>query len=68
MARFTLAHVILSLDGIFSRFVVRAVVTGFFFPLYRFLPSHAVGIVSLVVLVAAFSACYTSRAPGLASI
>lgn len=67
MTTFSVVHVTLSLAGIFSGFVVRADVTGFFFPFYRFLPSHSVGIVSLVVLAAAISACYTSQAPGVAS-
>lgn len=33
-------------------------VTGFFFPVDHFLPSHAVGIVSLIVLALAISAHY----------
>jgi hypothetical protein len=33
-------------------------VTGFFFPFHRFLPSHAVGILSLIVLAIAFLARY----------
>ena len=65
-------HVVLSLFGIFSGFIVifglfaakrldgwtaiflvstvATSVTGFLFPFHRFLPSHGVGIVSLLVL------------------
>ena len=72
LALFTLLHVLLSLAGIFSGFVlmggfisgkrldrranvflvtiVATNVTGFGFPFERFLPSHAVAIVSLIVL------------------
>ena len=38
--------------------------TGFFFPFERFLPSHAVGIVSLLVLAVAILARYTRRLAG----
>jgi hypothetical protein len=34
-------------------------VTGFLFPVHHFMPSHGVGIVSLVVLAVAFPARYT---------
>src|SRR5438128_10118103 len=36
-------------------------VTGFGFPFVRFLPSHGVGLVSLLVLAAAIVACYCKR-------
>jgi hypothetical protein len=71
----TFVHVLLSLIGIFSGFIVMfgllaakpldgwtalflastmlTIVTGFFFPFHGFLPSHGVGIVSLVVLAVA---------------
>jgi len=71
LSAFTLFHVVLSLAGILSGFVVMAgflsakrsngwtglfltttvltSLTGFLFPFHKFLPSHAVGIVSLVV-------------------
>jgi len=74
----TLAHVVISLAGIFSGFVVlfgllagkglerwtalflattvATSVTGFFFPVHQFMPSHAVGILSLIVLSAAIYA------------
>ena len=39
-------------------------VTGFGFPFFRFLPSHAVGIVSLVVLVPATFGLYARRLVG----
>jgi len=72
LALYTLFHVVLSLAGIFSGFllvggfvggkrldgwanvflvtIVATNVTGFGFPFERFLPSHAVAIVSLIVL------------------
>ena len=40
-------------------------VTGFFFPFTHFLPSHAVGIVSLVVLAPTLSARYISGLAGI---
>jgi hypothetical protein len=76
----TFVHVVLSLVGIASGFVVvyefltakqrdlwtaiflsttvLTSVTGFFFPVEQFLPSHAVGIVSLLVLGVAIAARY----------
>ena len=39
-------------------------VTGFFFPSDRILPSHVVGVVSLVVLVVAILALYANRLAG----
>ena len=78
---FTVVHVVLSLVGIASGFVVMAgflarkpgeawnalflittvatSVTGFGFPVDRLLPSHVVGIISLVVLAVAIFALYT---------
>ena len=78
MTTFTIVHVVLSLIGIFSGFVVvfglltakrldgwtalflmstvATSVTGFLFPFDRFLPSHAVGILSLIVLAVALRA------------
>ena len=80
MTTFTFVHVMLSLIGVFSGFVVAfgmlagkrldgwsalfllttvaTSVTGFLFPFHRFLPSHGVGIVSLVVLAVAILARY----------
>jgi hypothetical protein len=77
---FTLVHVIISLVGIGSGFIVTfglltgkrldgwtalflattvaTSVTGFFFPFDHLLPSHKVGIISLVVLVVAILARY----------
>jgi hypothetical protein len=73
-------HVVLSLIGILSGFVVSfgllaakrldawtavflattllTSVTGFLFPLHKYLPSHGVGIVSLIVLALAIPARY----------
>src|ERR1700704_3772233 len=86
MAIFTFVHVVLSLVGIFSGFIVlfglfaakrldgwtaiflvttlATSVTGFLFPFHRFLPSHAVGIVSLVVLSVAILARYAFHLAG----
>ena len=86
MTPFTLFHVILSLIGIFSGFVVAfgligakrlngwtavfltttvlTSVTGFLFPFHRFLPSHALGILSLIVLVPAIAARYAFQLAG----
>lgn len=80
LAAFTLVHVILSLAGIATGFVVlfgmfrakrvtawtetflattlATSVTGFLFPFHKFLPSHAIGLVSLVVLGIAIFALY----------
>jgi len=80
LSAFTLAHVVISLAGIVSGFVVvyglvarkrldfwtafflltsvATSVTGFLLPSERFLPSHAVGIVSLLVLAVAVLARY----------
>jgi hypothetical protein len=49
---------------IFLASTVATRVTGFFFPFERFLPSHAVGIVSLVVLAVAILARYTRHLAG----
>ncbi len=80
LAVLTFVHVVLSLVGIVSGFVVvyelltakqcdlwtaiflsttvLTTVTGFFFPVEQLLPSHAVGIVSLLVLGVAIGARY----------
>ena len=80
LTAFTVFHVLLSLAGILSGFVVLAgflsakrrngwtavflvttvltSVTGFLFPFHKFLPSHAVGIVSLLVLAVTIPALY----------
>jgi hypothetical protein len=82
---YTLLHVVLSLVGIGSGFVVMygllegkrldgwtglflattvaTSVTGFGFP-HKLLPSHVVGIISLVVLAVAILALYTFHAAG----
>ena len=83
---FTLLHVIISLAGIGSGFVVlygllngkqldgwtaifltttvATSVTGFMFPIDHLLPSHKVGLISLVVLAIAIAARYTFRLAG----
>jgi hypothetical protein len=80
MPTFTFLHVVLSLVGIFSGFVVvyglfvgdrlngwtglfllttvLTSVTGFLFPFHKFLPSHGVGTISLIVLAVAIFARY----------
>ena len=86
LSAFTLFHVLLSLVGILSGFVVMAgfltakrnngwialflvttvltSLTGFLFPFHRFLPSHAVGIVSLLVLAVTIPALYVFHLAG----
>jgi hypothetical protein len=86
MTTLTFVHVVLSLIGIFSGFVVvfglltakrldgwtalflvttvATSVTGFLFPFHTFLPSHGVGIVSLIVLAMAIFARYVRRLAG----
>jgi hypothetical protein len=86
LTAFTFFHVVISLIGIVSGFVVvfgllaskrldgwtavfltttvATSVTGFFFPVHRFLPSHAVGILSLIVLGFAMLALYRFQLAG----
>jgi hypothetical protein len=86
LTTFTLAHVVLSLIGIFAGFVVAGglvagmrldgwtgvflvttiatSVTGFGFPFVTFLPSHAVAIISLVVLAVVVVARYVKHLAG----
>jgi hypothetical protein len=86
LSAFTFFHVVLSLVGIGTGFVVvygllaskrldgwtalflattvATSVTGFLFPYHGFLPSHGVGIVSLMVLVIAILARYRYRLAG----
>lgn len=85
-ATFTMAHVVLSLVGIFAGLVVvfgmfrsrklegwtalflattvLTSVTGFLFPRDHILPSHIVGIISLVVLAIAIFALYSQHLAG----
>jgi len=87
LTTFTFVHVVISLVGILSGFVVvyglltakrldgwtatflattvATSVTGFFLPADRFLPSHAVGIVSLLVLPVAIFARYGRQLAGI---
>ena len=86
MTTFTFVHVVLSLVGIASGFVVvfglltakrldgwtvlflistvATSVTGFLFPFVRFLPSHGVGILSLLLLAVAVLARYAFHLAG----
>ena len=86
MTTFTFVHVLLSLIGIFSGFVVvfgllkakrldgwtalflvstvLTSVTGFLLPAHRFMPSHGVGIISLIVLAIAIFARYARHLAG----
>jgi hypothetical protein len=86
MSTFTFVHVVLSLIGIFSGFVVvyglftadrlngwtalflittiLTSVTGFLFPFHKFLPSHGVGTISLIVLAIAIVARYMRHMAG----
>src|SRR5438552_13298744 len=54
-------------NGWTAVFLVTTVLTsvsGFLFPFHKFLPSHAVGIVSLIVLAVAIPALYVFRLAG----
>ena len=86
LSTFTLVHVIISLIGIVSGFIVLfglfgshrlpgmtalflittilTSVTGFLFPFEKLLPSHMVGIVSLIVLAIACFALYVMKLSG----
>ena len=86
MTTFTFVHVLLSLIGIFSGFVVvfgllvakrldgwttlflastvLTSVTGFLFPFHGFLPSHGVGILSMLALAIAIFARYGRQLAG----
>jgi len=86
MTTFALVHLLLSLIGIISGFVVvfgllaakrldgwtmlflgstvLTSVTGFLFPFHGFLPSHAVGMISLLVLAIAIFARYGRHLAG----
>ena len=83
---YTIIHVVISLLGILSGFVVivgmfaanplndwtvffltttvATSVTGFFFPVKRLMPSHIVGIISLVVLAVVIYARYPAQLAG----
>ena len=50
---------------LFLATTVATSVTGFLFPFERFLPSHGVGVVSLLVLPVAYLALYGHRLAGL---
>ena len=50
--------------GLFLTTTVLTSLTGFLFPFHKFLPSHAVGIVSLVVLVVTIPALYVFHLAG----
>ena len=86
MSTFTIVHVVISLVGIVSGFVVlggliaakpcggwtslflwstvATSVTGFFLPAHHFMPSHAVGIISMVVLAVAIFALHARHLAG----
>jgi hypothetical protein len=86
MATFTLVHVLLSLVGIATGFVVvfglvsakrldrwtavflvttvATSVTGFMFPFHKLLPSHVIGIISLITLAIALVARYIRHLTG----
>jgi len=50
--------------AVFIWSTVATSVTGFLFPFHRFLPSHAVGIISLIVLAVAIYALYGRHLAG----
>ena len=86
MTPFTLFHVLLSLVGIFTGFVLvfgflnaknrkgwtaiflattlATSVTGFLFPFHKLLPSHVLGVLSLIALGVAIFALYRRRLVG----
>jgi hypothetical protein len=51
--------------ALFLTTTVATSVTGFFFPVHRFMPSHAVGILSLVALAIAIYARYARQPDGV---
>lgn len=53
------------LTGVFLLFTILTSVTGFMFPFTQLLPSHMVGIVSLVLLAIACVALYGKRLAGI---
>ncbi len=53
-----------ALTALFLATTVLTSVTGFFFPFTTLLPSHIVGIISLVLLAAAIAAVYVFRLDG----
>lgn len=53
-----------TLTAVFLVTTVLTSVTGFAFPLSKLLPSHIVGVISLVVLAAALYALYVARLSG----
>src|SRR6266702_4496706 len=50
--------------ALFLTTTIATSVTGFLFPVHKFLPSHAVGILSLIVLALAVFAFYKRRLAG----
>jgi hypothetical protein len=50
--------------GLFLASTVATSVTGFLFPFHHLLPSHIVGLISLVVLIVAYIARYAKRMVG----
>ena len=50
--------------ALFLTTTVLTSVTGFLFPFHKFLPSHALGIISLIVLMVAVFALYKRRLAG----
>ena len=53
-----------SWTAVFIWTTVATSVTGFFFPFHRFLPSHAIGIISLLALAVAIYALYGMHLAG----
>jgi hypothetical protein len=53
-----------SWTAIFLITIVATSVTGFFFPFHKFLPSHALGIMSLIALAIAIAARYSFHLVG----
>src|SRR5271168_2761662 len=53
-----------SWTALFLTTTVATSITGFFFPVHHFMPSHAVGIISLVLLALAIYARYPRQLSG----
>ncbi len=63
---FARGHIMPRTTGIFLWTTLLTTLTGFLFPIVAFTPALGVGIVSTLILVAAFWACYGRRLTGAA--
>ena len=65
LARFLTARTLDGWNHVFLATTVLTSATGFVFPFQRLLPSHVVGMLSLVILAAALFAVYARRLAGV---